>query len=144
MKVKDVTNYLESIAPLSLQESYDNSGLLVGDSEDEVKAVLVSLDITDEIIEEAIAENCNLIVAHHPVIFSGIKKLTKNDSVAEMLIKAVKNNLNIYAIHTNLDNIINGVNGKMADLIGLCKRKILPKSNMFKLAVFTPVNYKEG
>ena len=76
MKVKDVTNYLESIAPLSLQESYDNSGLLVGDKEDKVSAVLVSLDITDEIIEEAIANKCNLIVAHHPIIFSGIKRFS--------------------------------------------------------------------
>jgi len=144
MKVKDVTNYLESIAPLSLQESYDNSGLLVGDMEDEVSAVLVSLDITNEIIEEAIANKCNLIVAHHPIIFSGIKRLTKNDTVSDILIKAVKNNINLYAIHTNLDNVVNGVNGKIADLIGLGKRKVLlPKSNLYKLAVFTPLSHKE-
>lgn len=144
MKVKDVTNYLESIAPLSLQESYDNSGLLVGDMKDEVSAVLVTLDITDEIIEEAIANKCNLIVAHHPIIFSGIKRLLKNDTVSDILIKAVKNNINLYAIHTNLDNVVNGVNGKIADLIGLGKRKVLlPKSNLYKLAIFTPTSYKD-
>ena len=96
MKVKDVTNYLETIAPLTLQESYDNSGLLVGNYDSNLKGVLISLDITMEIINEAIAKGCNLIVAHHPLIFSGIKKIVyDNDMTSKCLIKSIKNDINL-------------------------------------------------
>ena len=146
MKVKDVTNYLETIAPLTLQESYDNSGLLVGSYDSNLKGVLISLDITMEIINEAIAKGCNLIVAHHPLIFSGIKKIIyDNDMTSKCLIKAIKNDINLYSIHTNLDNVLSGVNGKIADIIGLNNREVLlPKENLFKVAVFVPLSYKDS
>ena len=144
MKVKDVTNYLETIAPLSLQEAYDNSGFILGDSSSEIKGVLLSLDITLEVIEEAIEKKCNLIIAHHPLIFSGIKRIINDSMVSKCIIKAIKNDINLYAIHTNIDNILNGVNGKIADIIGLQNREVLlPKKNLFKLSVFTPKTHKE-
>src|SRR6185436_17415938 len=108
--IKDVTRYLESIAPLSLQEGYDNAGLIVGNENEEVTGVLVSLDCIEAVVEEAIKAKCNLIVAHHPIVFSGIKKLNGKNYVERTVIKAIKNNIAIYAIHTNLDNINEGVN----------------------------------
>jgi dinuclear metal center YbgI/SA1388 family protein len=144
MIVKDVTKYLEKIAPLNLQESYDNSGLQVGDYKSEVKGILVSLDVTLEVIEDAIQQQCNLIVAHHPVIFGEIKNLNKSSLTGSIVFKAIKNNINIYAIHTNLDNVPNGVNGKIAEVIGLKRKKILlPKQNLLKLVVFVPESHSE-
>jgi len=144
MKVKDVTNYLETIAPLSLQEAYDNSGFILGDSSSEIKGVLLSLDITVEVIEEAIEQKCNLIIAHHPLIFSGIKRIIDDNMVSKCIIKAIKNDINLYAIHTNIDNILSGVNGKIADVIGLTNREVLvPKKNLFKLSVFTPKTHRD-
>ena len=144
MKVKDVTNYLESIAPLQLQESYDNSGWQVGDYDSEVKGVLVSLDVTLEVVQEAIDQNCNLIIAHHPIIFGELKNITSNVSTGKIIQKAIKNNINIYAIHTNLDNVYNGVNNKIASIIGLERKKILmPKQNLLKMAVFVPESHSE-
>ena len=105
MKVKDVTNYLESIAPLQLQEDYDNSGLIIGNDDDKVEGALVCLDVTEEVIREAISLGCNLIIAHHPLIFSGIRKINANNYPSSCVVLAIKNNLNIYAIHTNLDNV---------------------------------------
>ena len=144
MIVKDVTKYLEKIAPLNLQESYDNSGLQVGDYKSEVKGILVSLDVTLEVIEDAIQQQCNLIVAHHPVIFGEIKNLNKSSLTGSIVFKAIKNNINIYAIHTNLDNVLNGVNAKIAEVIGLKRKKILlPKQNLLKLVVFVPESHSE-
>ena len=144
MIVKDVTKYLEKIAPLNLQESYDNSGLQVGDYKSEVKGILVSLDVTLEVIEDAIQQKCNLIVAHHPVIFGEIKNLNKSSLTGSIVFKAIKNNINIYAIHTNLDNVLNGVNAKIAEVIGLKRKKILlPKQNLLKLVVFVPESHSE-
>ena len=142
MKVKDVTKYLESIAPLQLQESYDNSGLQVGDFNSEIKGVLVSLDVTMEVVEQAIEKKCNLIIAHHPIIFGELKNITNQYLTGKIIYKAILNKINIYAIHTNLDNIYNGVNAKIAEKIGLKKIKILyPKSNLLKLAVFVPESH---
>ena len=144
MTVKDVTNYLETIAPLSLQEAYDNSGFILGNSSSDIKGVLLSLDITVEVIEEAIEQKCNLIIAHHPLIFSGIKRITENNMVSKCIIKAIKNDINLYAIHTNFDNVLNGVNGRIADIIGLQNRAVLlPKKNLFKVSVFVPKTHKE-
>ena len=144
MIVKDVTKYLEKIAPLHLQESYDNSGLQVGDYKSEVKGILVSLDVTLEVIDDAINQQCNLIVAHHPIIFGKIKNVTKSSLTGSIVFKAIKNNINIYAIHTNLDNVPNGVNSKIAEFIGLKKIKILlPKQNLLKLVVFVPESHSE-
>jgi dinuclear metal center YbgI/SA1388 family protein len=143
--VKDFTDYLESIAPLALQESYDNCGLLVGSGTMQVSGVLISLDITEEIIEEAISEKCNLIVAHHPILFSGLKKLNGNNYVEKCIIKAIKNDIAIYAIHTNLDNVSAGVNAKIADKLNLQNQRILaPKSDILgKLATFCPKSHIE-
>ena len=142
MKVKDVTNYLETIAPLQLQEEYDNAGLIIGNGNDRIKGVLICLDVTDEVLNEAINSKCNLIIAHHPLIFSGIKKINDSSYPSSCVYKAIQNGINIYAIHTNLDNVPQGVNGKIADILNLNSREILkPLNNLLKLAVYVPNNH---
>ncbi|WP_375560548.1 Nif3-like dinuclear metal center hexameric protein [Bernardetia sp. OM2101] len=127
-----ITSYLESIAPLNFQESYDNSGLLVGNPNTEITGILVSLDTIESVIEEAKAKNCNLIVAHHPIIFRGLKSLTGKNYIERTVIKAIQEGIGIYAIHTNLDNVQNGVNAKIAEKIGLINTQILsPKPTIF-------------
>ncbi|MBL7779301.1 MAG: Nif3-like dinuclear metal center hexameric protein [Chitinophagales bacterium] len=142
MTIQQITDYLESIAPLSLQESYDNSGLLVGTKNAQLKGVLVTLDCTEEVVDEAIKNKCNLIVAHHPIIFGGLKKLNGKNYVERVVIKAIKSDVAIYAIHTNFDNVLQGVNAEIAKRIGLTNCKILaPKpSTLRKLYTFIPVN----
>jgi len=146
MKIQDITSFLETIAPPYLQESYDNAGLLTGNLGWDCTGIIVSLDATEEVVVEAIEKKCNLIVAHHPIIFSGLKKITGKNYVEKTIITAIKNDIAIYAIHTNLDNIINGVNGKIADMLGLVNRQILqPKNNILKkLITFVPVNEAEN
>lgn len=137
--VKSITNYLESIAPRQLQESYDNSGLLTGNLSLALTGVVISLDCTEEVVDEAIANNANMIVAHHPILFSGIKSLTGKNYVERTIIKAIKNDIAIYAIHTNLDNVAAGVNKKLAEKIGLINSRILkPLNNLQKLVTFIP------
>ena len=145
MKIKEITNYLESIAPLHYQESYDNAGLLVGDASREIDAALITLDCTEEVVEEAIENNCNLIIAHHPIIFSGLKNITGQNYVERTIIKAIKNDIAIYAIHTNLDNIKTGVSAKIAEILGVENCKILsPKKDLLRqLAVYCPVSDTE-
>lgn len=140
MNVGEVIGWIEETAPVALQESYDNAGLLVGDRAMPVSGVLISLDITEEVIEEAILHNCNLIISHHPLIFKGLKKLTGQNYVQRCVIKAVKNDVAIYAAHTNIDNVLKGVNGKIADIIGLTNRSILSPKNdsLVKLVTFVP------
>ncbi len=144
-KIKDVSGFLESFAPRSHQEDYDNSGLLTGNPEWNVTGVLVTLDCLENIIEEAIRLKANLIVAHHPIIFRGLKKLTGQTYVERTVIKAIKNDIAIYAIHTNLDNALEGVNHKMAERIGLINLKILlPKrGTLMKLVTFIPAPQAE-
>jgi putative NIF3 family GTP cyclohydrolase 1 type 2 len=113
MLIRDLTNCLENFAPLSLQEDYDNAGLITGDADMECTGALITLDVTEAVVDEAIASGCNLIVAHHPVIFRGIKKFSSNGYVERIIIRAIKNDMAIYAIHTNLDNVIQGVNKKL-------------------------------
>ncbi len=139
-KIKDVINYLETIAPLAYQESYDNCGLLTGNQKDNVRGIIISLDCTEEVVQEAIDKNCNLIVTHHPIIFSGLKKITGATYVERTIINAIKNNIAIYAIHTNLDNVISGVNFKFAKSLGLKNLSILnAKANTLnKLVSFVP------
>ena len=103
MTVREIANYLEMIAPLTTQETYDNSGLIVGSGNEEVSNILVSLDCTEKIIEEAQKKKCELIIAHHPIIFGGLKKLNGKNYVERTVIKAIKAGVAIYAIHTNLD-----------------------------------------
>ncbi|AZQ62004.1 Nif3-like dinuclear metal center hexameric protein [Flammeovirga pectinis] len=142
MKVKEIINKLDTLAPSMYQESYDNAGLITGSGNDIVTKVLVSLDCTEEIIEEAIAKGCNLIVAHHPIVFKGLKRLNGKNYVERTIIKAIKNDISIYAIHTNLDNMQHGVNAKICDLIGLTNQRILAptQSNLFKLVTYVPSN----
>lgn len=140
MTVKDISQYLEGIAPRSLQESYDNSGLLVGSPGQEVEKALISLDVTETVVEEAIEKNCQLIIAHHPLIFGGIKSLTGKNYVERSIIKAIQNKVAIYAIHTNLDNVHTGVNRRIGEKLGLDSMRILsPKNGLLKkLVVFVP------
>lgn len=141
MTIKELTDYLEKIAPVSYQEDYDNCGLIVGDANAEITSALVSLDVTLEVIEEAIAKKCNLIIAHHPLVFKGLKKLNGKNYIEKSVIKAIKNDIAIYAIHTNLDNVTNGVNFKIAEKLNLQNVSILkPKSGtLMKLTVFCPI-----
>ena len=140
MNVKSICSLIEEVAPLALQESYDNAGFLVGDSQMEVTSVLACIDITEEVIEEAIQKKCNLIISHHPLIFSGLKRLTGQNEVQRCLVKAIKNDIAIYAAHTNMDNVLQGVSAKMAEKIGLKNIRILqPKQNaLLKLVTFVP------
>lgn len=140
MKVKDITNYLEKIAPLSYQESYDNCGLLVGDNNAHVKRCLIALDCTEAVVKEAKDKGCELIVTHHPIIFAGLKSLTGKNYIERTVISALQNNIAIYAAHTNLDNVSTGVSKKICDKLNLINTKVLaPKSNLLeKLTVFVP------
>ena len=141
--IKDITTCLEDWAPLAYQENYDNSGLLVGNQDDQVTGILLTLDVLPTVIEEAKTQNCNLIIAHHPIIFKGLKKLNGTNYVEKVVIEAIKNDIAIYAIHTNLDNIQTGVNNKIAQKLGLKNIKILsPKSNtLLKLCTMVPVDH---
>ena len=121
MKAAEVIAFLENFAPPSLQESYDNAGLIVGDPSTEITGILVSLDCTEDVIDDAILQGCNMIVAHHPIIFGGLKKLNGKNYIERTVIKAIKSDVLIYAIHTNLDNVIDGVNRKFADSIGIAE-----------------------
>ncbi len=143
MIVYDLAKSLEKWAPLSYQENYDNSGLIVGDGTMDVSGILVSLDCTEAVIEEAVIKRCNVVVSHHPIIFGGLKKLTGKNYVERTVIKAIQNNIALYSIHTNLDNIKTGVNHRIADRLELTNRKILvPKSgHLCKLVVFCPHDY---
>ena len=137
MKIKQLTSYLETLAPLVLQEEYDNSGLQVGNETDAIKGVLLCLDCNEEVVEEAISKNCNLIITHHPIIFKGLKKIAGRSYTERIVEKAIRNSISIYAIHTNLDNVAIGVNKKICHQIGLLNCKILlPKpSTENKIAV---------
>lgn len=143
MKIKDITQHIESIAPLSYQESYDNAGLIVGDAHAECTNALLCLDSTEAVIDEAIEKGCNLVIAHHPIIFGGLKKITGRNYVEKTILKAIKNDIAIYAAHTNLDNVHIGVNRKICDKIGLTNCRILaPKRQILKhLQVLCPLEH---
>jgi dinuclear metal center YbgI/SA1388 family protein len=122
----EVFQYLESLAPLHLQEKYDNSGLIVGISETEVKGIIVCLDCTEEVLDEAIRKDCNVIISHHPPLFYGLKSLTSSNLTERVIMKAIKEDLILYAIHTNLDNVLaNGVNERIARHLGLEVKGVL-------------------
>jgi len=145
MKIGEIISFLESLAHPSLQEQYDNAGLLTGDAGWECKGIICSLDAIEDVVKEAIQKNCNLIVAHHPIIFRGLKKINGKNYVEKTVITAIKNDIAIYATHTNLDNIIDGVNGRMAKMLGLKNVSILsPKQDTLKkLFTFVPVDKAE-
>lgn len=145
MTIKEIAAYLESIAPLALQENYDNSGLIIGDSETEVRGLLITIDATEDVVDEAIKLNANLIIAHHPIIFSGLKKLNGKNFIERTIIKAIKNEIAIYAIHTNIDNLSYGVNSKIAEKLGLIDTKVLEpgKNQLVKLVYFVPKDFAD-
>ncbi len=143
MIIADIVRFLEAVAAPSLQESYDNATLLTGHPAWHCNGIICCLDVTEAVIEEAVAKKCNLVVAHHPVIFGGLKKLTGSNYVERTIIKAIKNDVAIYAIHTNLDNVITGVNGRIAAMLQLQNTTVLaPKKNtLLQLTTFVPDSY---
>ncbi|MCK0180408.1 Nif3-like dinuclear metal center hexameric protein [Flavobacteriaceae bacterium S0862] len=142
MIVQDVINHLEELAPLSYAEDFDNVGLLVGDKNNKVSGILVTLDALETVIDEAIEKNCNLIVSFHPIIFKGLKTLTGKSYVERVVIKAIKNDISIFAIHTALDNALQGVNDKICEQLGLINRQILiPQvGTIKKLTTYVPLD----
>lgn len=145
MKISQIIGALEDFAPIPLQDSFDNAGLQVGDSSQKVSGILVCLDITEEVLDEAIELDCNLIISHHPLLFKPIKTLTGKTYIERCVIKACKNNLVIYSAHTNLDNAYGGVNFRLAEKIGLQNVRVLSpkKESLLKLVTFVPENQAE-
>jgi dinuclear metal center YbgI/SA1388 family protein len=145
MKIADIINAIEAFAPTAYQEDYDNSGLLTGDRNAEATGVLLTLDCTEQVIEEAVKMGCNLIIAHHPVIFSGLKKLTGANYVERTVILAIRNHIAVYACHTNIDNVRSGVNHKIGDKLGLEHMQVLvPRRGMLKkLVTFVPPTHHQ-
>jgi dinuclear metal center YbgI/SA1388 family protein len=143
MNLKNIITEIEKFAPLAYQESYDNCGLLTGNKEQEISGAILCLDCTEAVVAEAIQKKCNLIIAHHPIIFDGLKKLNGNNYVERTIIKAIQNNIAIYACHTNLDNVKLGVNKKIANKLGLVNTQILaPKKSLLKkLVTFVPATH---
>jgi len=129
MKLKDITNIIEKWSPLDQAESFDNVGLLVGSSNSKVEKALITIDTTEDVIDEAIKQKCDLIITFHPIIFSELKQVTENTYVERIVKKAIKNNINIYAIHTNLDNNPKGVNYKISKRLSLKNTSILLKKD---------------
>ncbi len=140
MIVQDIVNQLEEIAPLQYAEDFDNVGLLIGSREMQVTGILVTLDTLENVVDEALQKKCNFILSFHPIIFSGLKKITGADYVQRVVLKAIKNNIAIYAIHTALDNSFQGVNAKICDVLGLHNQTILipQKNTIKKLVTFVP------
>ena len=140
MTISSIINFLETVAPPVLQEDYDNCGLIVGDASRSCKGVMISLDATEDVIEEAIRRECDLVVTHHPLIFGGVKRVTSADATGRMLTRAITAGISVYAIHTNLDNVVHGVNGRIATLLGLGGTRVLaPKAgSLRKMYLFVP------
>jgi len=145
MILKDIICEIEKIAPLNYQENYDNSGLIIGSLHDKINKVLICFDVTMEVLDEAVKKKCNLIISHHPLIFEGLKKINNYSQTGEIIIKAIKKNIAIYAAHTNLDNSSLGINKILSDKIGLINTKILMPQNgvLKKLVTFCPIEKSE-
>lgn len=145
-KIADVIAHLESVAPPVYQEGYDNAGLIVGNAQQECTGVITCLDSTEAVIEEAIAQGCNLVVAHHPIVFKGLKRFNGRTYVERVVMSAIRNNVAIYAIHTNLDNVYaKGVNAEIAQRLGLVNTRILaPKANLHQATVWVSATEADG
>lgn len=145
MKLQQIIRALEQWAPPALQESYDNAGLITGSLDWEITGAICTLDTTPEVVEEAVKNGCNLIVSHHPIVFQGLKKITGQNYVEKTIILAIQHQIAIYAIHTNLDNVSDGVNKKIAEKLGLSNLKILApvSGKLAKLITFCPTTHKE-
>ena len=146
VKIKDIASALEMFAPLPLQEGFDNSGLQIGLTDAEVTGVLLCLDVTEKVVDEAVASGCNLIVSHHPLIFSPLKRITGSNYVERCVLKALANGIAIYASHTNMDSVQGGVNYRIAQKLGLQNVRILaPKGDaLLKLSVYVPVAHADA
>jgi dinuclear metal center YbgI/SA1388 family protein len=146
MKLSQLTDYLESLAPLAYQEEYDNAGLIVGQPDQEIHQALISLDCTEAVVDEAIATGCQVIVSHHPIVFRGLKKFNGKTYVERVVEKAIRHNIALYAMHTNLDNMMKGVNAKIGEMLGLKNCHILSlKHNLLKkLVTYVPVSHAEA
>ena len=146
MIVKEVTRILEELAPLAYAEDFDNVGLLVGDQNQEVSGILITLDTLENVVEEAIAQKCNLIVSFHPIIFNGLKKITGATYVERTVIKAIQHHIAIYSMHTALDNAMEGVNAKICEVLDIMDPKILipQKSTIKKLTTYVPLDAAES
>ena len=132
MKIRDIIEHLEVFAPPVFQEAYDNSGLITGNAFNDCNGVMICLDCTEEAVDEAIANNCNLIISHHPLIFRPIRNVSPDSGTGRTLIASIKSDIAVYAIHTNLDNMLSGVNKTIADKLGLLNRKILAPKEGFQ------------
>lgn len=145
MVIRDVTAWLEQLAPLSYQESYDNSGLIIGSPETTLKGILITIDVTPEVIIEAHQKGLNMIVSHHPLIFSGIKRITGNSYVEKAIILAIKYDIAVYAAHTNIDSVEGGVNSRIGRKLGLSNLKFLQplEGELIKLVTYVPTNDAE-
>lgn len=145
MTVREVADILEKLCPLHLAEDFDNVGLLVGDPLAKVRGILVTLDALEEVVDEAIARDLNLIVTFHPIIFKGLKKITGENYVERVVLKAIENKINIFSVHTALDNVVQGVNGKLCEVLGIRNPEILiPKTgNIRKLVTYVPAEAAE-
>ncbi len=145
MKLKELCSYLDSAVPLSFQEDYDNSGLQIGLSEKEISSALITIDVTEKVIDEATAKKSDIIISHHPLIFNGIKRITDRTFIGKILYKAVKNDIAIYSAHTNLDVFSKGVSRKMAEKLDLKEIKVLSplKNRLLKLVTYIPESYLE-
>jgi len=141
VQIKEIIAELERFAPSALKEDFDNVGLLVGNAQTEASGVLITLDITEQVVDEAIEKGCNLIVSHHPIMLSGLKKINGNNATERIVIKSIRNNIALYASHTNADSVMNGVSGKMCEKLGLENCKVLApkKESLLKLVTFVPV-----
>ena len=146
IKISAIIKSIENFAPKALQESWDNSGLLVGNANHEIKSALITLDITEAVIDDAILHGDELIIAHHPLIFGGLKKITGKTEVERVVIKAIQNNIAIYAAHTNIDVVQNGVSWRMAQKLGLQNiQTLIPQSGLLKkLVCYVPINEIES
>lgn len=145
MKLSQLTTYLESIAPTAYQEDYDNSGLIVGHPEQEIQQALISLDCTEAVVDEAVRTQCQVIISHHPIVFRGLKRFNSKTYVERVVEKAIRNGIAIYAIHTNLDNVMTGVNAKICETLGLKNCRILaPKPGLLKkLVTYVPLSHAD-
>ena len=145
MTIKEIIAPIEAFAPPIYQESYDNAGFQVGNPQAECTGALLTLDVTEAVVQEAIDKNCNLIIAHHPLIFKGIKRITGKNSLERIIIKAIQHNITIYAAHTNLDAMSMGVNYKIAEKLGIQRPQILQpvREKIYQLTTYVPVAEKE-
>lgn len=145
MRINQIISFLENLAPPAYQEDYDNSGLIVGNPDNEIQSALISLDCTEAVVDEAVEKGCGMIISHHPIVFRGLKKITGRNYVERVVIKAIQNNIALYAIHTSLDNVMNGVNAKICEKLRLKNCRILsPKGGLLKkLVTFSPVAHAD-